>query len=782
MLPPRFWPTKRDRQSLFSGLARQRLACLLGVILLLALICLEFGPLNFLSAHAQNTTLDHTQATVNNSCQHIHFSPDGNPFPLCPSPFPSGGNCTWWSWEQWHLLGYNLPLNWGNAADWIVDAQRAGLAMGKLPRVGAIAVFPRGDGVWAFGPEGHVAFVTSVSADNDTFNVTYQNYGDPTPMHIGIGYSVSIINEPHFQNGQMRFIYFPKIIDTILFSHLSGINGLDPTGVQHANSLLGSGEQVVGGNRIALGLPPSSPDQELSADFTGTGRNDLLLYNRQTGRLAVLILSPVASPEPAKKHLQHAGFGESSDGASSTNSTSPQLVTLVNQQSSDHGWGSSLDIHIGDFTGAGTSEILLYDRVTGTLQLISLTPQLTIKKQITLSGWGPGWEVYVGRFDGQRSGIFLYNRYANPDPAANPTSTPVPTLNPPSNPAVTPTPTAKPHPSPTPKPSPSSTPSPTLSPTPSPTPKPHQDGNGTNLLVDSASYSSLTAMNGYLDPPPPSNDAPPAGWTTQGRTANALMVNFNKDFTVQHVQPYSFWHNAWEVSIGRFVNAHQDGILLYDRIAGEMHIMSFDSTLQIAYYQRIHNLRGNWEVHSGDFQGSGRAQVLLYDPSSGSGQILTLAHNLSVVSQTSYTGWGINQVLYVGHFGTPTLSVILYDAQAGHTTFLAFNAALAVVHNYSVPSWDQSWQVLVGSFLDRSHCLGSYNCTAGDDILVLNRQTGQMQQYVFSFGRQFQVVDDRGTAFIRSGVLLDLRMNSIDTTTFNLFTLLETGIHNEELY
>src|SRR5690349_19039736 len=139
-------------------------------------------------------SFDHTSATVDVGCKELTFSSDSNPFPLCPGPFPGGGNCVWWAWEQWHLLGYNLPLNWGNAAEWIVDAERFGLPVGTKPRLGSIAVFPVADGVWAFGTAGHVAFVTGVSSDQSTFNVTYQNYGDPTPMFIGTGYNVSVIN------------------------------------------------------------------------------------------------------------------------------------------------------------------------------------------------------------------------------------------------------------------------------------------------------------------------------------------------------------------------------------------------------------------------------------------------------------------------------------------------------------------------------------------------------------------------------------------------------------
>src|SRR5258708_4539371 len=196
----------------------------MGIVLLCVLICCEcaFGLPRL---HAQGTAFDHTVPALDETCNQAYYSPDGNPFQLCPGPYPGGGNCVWWAWEQWHLLGYNLPLNWGNAADWIVDAERFGLPLGTQPRLGSIAVFPVADGVWAFGSAGHVAFVTWVSPDQSTFNVTYQNYGDATPIFVGRGYNVSYINQPRFQNGQLRFIYFPGMIDASRFSHLPGIDG-----------------------------------------------------------------------------------------------------------------------------------------------------------------------------------------------------------------------------------------------------------------------------------------------------------------------------------------------------------------------------------------------------------------------------------------------------------------------------------------------------------------------------------------------------------------------------
>ena len=174
---PTSGPAIYDLKTLFKGFNRRRFIYIFALICLMTIIWVELGMVQ-----VRATSFDHTAPTVNNNCAQARSSPDGNPFPLCPGPFPIGGNCVWWAWEQWHLLGYDLPPNWGNAADWIVDAERVGLPIGTTPRPGSIAVFPRADGVWAFGPEGHVAFVTWVCPDAMSFNVTYQNYGDATPI------------------------------------------------------------------------------------------------------------------------------------------------------------------------------------------------------------------------------------------------------------------------------------------------------------------------------------------------------------------------------------------------------------------------------------------------------------------------------------------------------------------------------------------------------------------------------------------------------------------------
>ncbi len=210
--------------------------------------------------------------------------------------------------------------------------------------------------------------------------------------------------------------------------------------------------------------------------------------------------------------------------------------------------------------------------------------------------------------------------------------------------------------------------------------------------------------------------------------------------------------------------------------------MNFTKTLQVSNYHELHNLDGNWEVHTGDFNGSGRAQVLLYDPSSGDAQFLVFTSKLALVDQKSLSSFGSNLVLYVGHFGMPTLSVMLYDPQAAQSTFIAFDSSLDVTRQYTVNSWDQSWQILVGAFLDRSHCLANHTCATGDDILLLNRNLGQLQQYNFSFGKQYSVFDNRSQSFVRDGVAVQGVLSPVDTTTFSLVITLDTSIRGEELY
>ena len=862
---------------------------MLGILLLFVLVSVEFLAFDPASVYAHS----HTTSTVSENCQTISYSPDGNPFPLCPGPYPTGGNCVWWAWEQWHLLGYNLPLNWGNAADWIVDAEHAGLPLGTTPRVGSIAVFPRADGVWAYGIAGHVAFVTSVSVDQASFNVTYQNYGDPTHMYTGTGYNISVINESRYQNGNLRFLYFPQEINVQRFASLPGVQRSDPTAIVTANTLLRqsslsssetSATSISSSNttsttkdRVALGITSLSSEQEFNADFTGIGVSDLLLYNRSQGQLDVLTLQHMQSSPVLSRSGKHP-FPDT------TENSSPQLIHLSDATTGLNQWGSSLEIHVGFFTGTKKSDILLYDREAGTIHLITLNTQRRIEKHIVYSGWGTGWELYVGQFDGTRSGVFLYKRFAQLDsiktpittpsvspsvtpntplnttpvpltsntphtkpspppttivPSPSPSTTPPSTLSPTTVPSPTstqspiPTPTTISSPTPTVVPSPTSTisltptvlPSPTatqsLSPTPtispSPTATPSVGVTPTTLPSPTATPTSIPTLTPSVTPTPQeatpsatstktanmsmldsptyihlaftqtqggsdlSGDALTA-WERQGRTANIVVMDFNPDLTLHVQQDYTLWHANWEVYVGRFAGPSRDAIFLYDRMTGESRLLDFNANLVVDNYQHIRGLKGNWNIYSGDFAGKGRSQLLLYDPSAGNARVLLFAKDLSLLQTQVYSGWGTNSVVYVGHFGMPSVSAMLYSAQESQSFFVTFDASLHIVHQYTVHTWGPRWQILVGSFLDRAQCLQNKNCSTGDDLLVLDRQTGHLEQFVFSFGRAFKIFDNRAMPFIRNGMASDLHQKIIDTTTFDLLQSLDTNIRGEELY
>jgi hypothetical protein len=55
-----------------------------------------------------------------------------------------------------------VPLNWGDAYQWLGSAIVAGLDTRTVPEVGDVAVYPRG---YPFGPLGHVALVMSIGFD-----------------------------------------------------------------------------------------------------------------------------------------------------------------------------------------------------------------------------------------------------------------------------------------------------------------------------------------------------------------------------------------------------------------------------------------------------------------------------------------------------------------------------------------------------------------------------------------------------------------------------------------
>lgn len=80
-------------------------------------------------------------------------------FSVAPSGWYPVGQCTWYVWTR-------RPVGmWGNASDWLYNAQRDGVATGSVPRAGAIG--------WT---SGHVVFIESVQGDMVTISEANYDY------------------------------------------------------------------------------------------------------------------------------------------------------------------------------------------------------------------------------------------------------------------------------------------------------------------------------------------------------------------------------------------------------------------------------------------------------------------------------------------------------------------------------------------------------------------------------------------------------------------------------
>ncbi len=553
-------------------------------------------PQGLFSSDARTTAQAPAATTPLNSCTKETHSSDGNPYPLCPGPMPQyGGNCTWWAWEMWHDLGFNLP-GWGDAALWISAAQRYGLQVGTVPRVNALAVFPRGDGVWAWDSHGHVAFVTKVYSDQDTFDVTYQNYGDPTVVHDGLHYRVSIIQEPRYQDGQMRFIYFP------------GTGGTTPA----ATDAAGISDYV--------------------ADFAGDGQSEVLRYNRLEGTFDFLQLS---------------------DDLTTLYDTPLEDATT---QAGD--WGSTWEVYVGNFDGSGGADLLLYDRQHGKARFLTFHPDLSVDQDVTQTGWKTTWEIYVGNFSGTGDQLLFYDRNLDQDhgqwtPAPGEPSEPV---------GVT---------------SGSST----------------QGGPGSNNAPPGTSGG---------DPSSP-YDPSSSDWQHHHRTATLALVDYRPDFTVNHETNLDRWHNTWQVQVGAFGQAGRDGVLFYDRQAGELLVAVFDAHLNLSATYQQHNIGGNWELYPGTYDGTLQASIFMFDRTTGKAEMLAFNPDLTLRRQVTYTNWGQSWEFYLGHFGgmsSASQDFLLYNRGAGIISFVGFGPDLTVNQQARYTGFRSTWTVLIGRFGD----------------------------------------------------------------------------------
>jgi len=73
------------------------------------------------------------------------------------------------AWRIGKERGY-IPVNWGNAYDWVGSAQSAGYTVSREPRAGSAGIITSG------GSPGHIVWVESVNSADGTMTVAQYNY------------------------------------------------------------------------------------------------------------------------------------------------------------------------------------------------------------------------------------------------------------------------------------------------------------------------------------------------------------------------------------------------------------------------------------------------------------------------------------------------------------------------------------------------------------------------------------------------------------------------------
>jgi surface antigen len=93
---------------------------------------------------------------------------------LCPFAFGSIADSFPWGQCTWYVASLREVPWWGNADEWLANAQALGYSTGRTPKAGAIVVWGGGDGYSRYG---HVAYVVGVEGPSD-FYVDEANYNE----------------------------------------------------------------------------------------------------------------------------------------------------------------------------------------------------------------------------------------------------------------------------------------------------------------------------------------------------------------------------------------------------------------------------------------------------------------------------------------------------------------------------------------------------------------------------------------------------------------------------
>ncbi len=201
-------------------------------------------------------------------------------------------------------------------------------------------------------------------------------------------------------------------------------------------------------------------------------------------------------------------------------------------------------------------------------------------------------------------------------------------------------------------------------------------------------------------------------------------------------------------------------------LASNVIALDFDQNFQVLHFQQYTLMDNNWEVYTGGFVNSNQDGLLLYDRVLRDVRLLGFDSNLHITHNQPIHNVDGNWEVFSGDFkGAGRSQVLFYNPIGGNAQILTLKTDLSLADTKNYTGWGTN-----------------HNCSTGDDILVLNRRTGQLEQFVFSFGNQYQVDDTRSQGFVRSRVAPMDSLTSIDASSFSLLTTLNTSIRGEELY
>jgi hypothetical protein len=235
----------------------------------------------------------------------------------------------------------------------------------------------------------------------------------------------------------------------------------------------------------------------------------------------------------------------------------------------------------------------------------------------------------------------------------------------------------------------------------------------TNNLFETNNLLSSCSAAGGVSPAIVFRESLPAGTTVllyDRNAGQAHVVGFDTVGSQDMDFTNSPWRKSWDMIVaGGFLGNGRQQVLLYDRNAGQADVVGFADVVgshaaekQDLDFTNSH-FRNSWDmIVAGGFLGNGRQQVLLYDRNAGQADVVGFDASGKVNLDFTNSGWGNSlDIIVAGDFlGNGRQQVLLYDRNAGHPEVVGFNAAGQADLDVKNSNWRYSWDMIVaGDFL-----------------------------------------------------------------------------------